>query len=193
MTGCDHAFVTLSQMSQMSQQQTLNKAEAANHLGVSIRTLLRLTGKELAHLPKRRTSDETLYDRAALDAYLRKQEAMPQVSATVIPDTVGAPVTHEESQALARRDASMTGVSVTLGTGGTPDIQAQMLSAFAAMAAPVRIVDKLTLSLAEAAQLAGLSRNHLRAAIEEKKLKARIIGRGWRVKRADLDAYVRKL
>jgi excisionase family DNA binding protein len=44
----------------------------------------------------------------------------------------------------------------------------------------------------EAAQLSGLSRGHLREAIEEKKLKARIIGRGWRVKRADLDAYVAK-
>jgi excisionase family DNA binding protein len=55
------------------------------------------------------------------------------------------------------------------------------------------LAHKLTLSLAEAAQLSGLSRNHLRAAIEEKKLKARIIGRGWRVKRSDLEAYVVKL
>jgi excisionase family DNA binding protein len=45
----------------------------------------------------------------------------------------------------------------------------------------------------EASQLSGLSRRILRQAIEEKKLKARIIGRGWRVKRADLDAYVMKL
>jgi excisionase family DNA binding protein len=61
---------------------------------------------------------------------------------------------------------------------------------------PASITDlahKLTLSLMEASQLSGLSRNHLRQAIEEKKLKARIIGRGWRVKREDLDAYVRKL
>lgn len=62
--------------------------------------------------------------------------------------------------------------------------------------APATISDlahKLTLSLVEAAQLSGLSRNHLRAAIEDKKLKARIIGRGWRVKRDDLDLYVKKL
>jgi excisionase family DNA binding protein len=52
---------------------------------------------------------------------------------------------------------------------------------------------KLTLSLMEASQLSGLSRGHLREAIEEKKLKARIIGRGWRVKRDDLEAYVKKL
>jgi excisionase family DNA binding protein len=57
----------------------------------------------------------------------------------------------------------------------------------------VPLTDKLTLSLVEAAQLSGLSRVHLRFAIEEKKLKARIIGRGWRVKRADLEAYIRRL
>jgi excisionase family DNA binding protein len=55
------------------------------------------------------------------------------------------------------------------------------------------LAHKLTLSLIEASQLSGLSRNHLRQAIEDKKLRARIIGRGWRVKRDDLDAYVKKL
>ena len=57
----------------------------------------------------------------------------------------------------------------------------------------VELKDKLTLSLNEASQLSGLSRGHLRQAIEAKKLKARIIGKGWRVKRSDLDAYVQKL
>jgi excisionase family DNA binding protein len=57
----------------------------------------------------------------------------------------------------------------------------------------VPLTDKLTLSIIDAAQLSGLSRGHLRFAIEEKKLKARIIGRGWRVKREDLEAYVKKL
>jgi excisionase family DNA binding protein len=55
------------------------------------------------------------------------------------------------------------------------------------------LAHKLMLSLDEAAQLAGLSRGHLRAAITEGKLKGRIIGRGFKVKRADLDAYVKKL
>ncbi len=59
--------------------------------------------------------------------------------------------------------------------------------------ATISVADKLTLSLVEASQLSGLSRNHLRAAIEDKKLKARIIGRGWKVKRDDLDGYVKKL
>ena len=57
----------------------------------------------------------------------------------------------------------------------------------------MRLADKLTLSLSEAAQLSGLSRNHLRAAIAGKKLKASIVGRAWRMRRADLEAYVGKL
>jgi excisionase family DNA binding protein len=57
----------------------------------------------------------------------------------------------------------------------------------------VPLTEKFTLSLVEAAQLSGLSRGHLRFAIAEKKLRARIIGRGWRVKRDDLEAYIRKL
>jgi excisionase family DNA binding protein len=52
---------------------------------------------------------------------------------------------------------------------------------------------KLVLKLSEAAQLSGLSHNHLREAIRAGKLKSRIIGRGFKVKRSDLDAYVRKL
>jgi excisionase family DNA binding protein len=57
----------------------------------------------------------------------------------------------------------------------------------------VAIESKLTLNLQEAAQLSGLSRNHLREAIREKKLKAKIIGRGWRVKRSDLETYIQKM
>jgi excisionase family DNA binding protein len=41
-----------------------------------------------------------------------------------------------------------------------------------------------------AAQLSGLSHNHLREAIREGKLKGRIIGRGFKVKRSALDAQV---
>jgi excisionase family DNA binding protein len=57
----------------------------------------------------------------------------------------------------------------------------------------VPIADKPLLKLAEAAALTGLSRGILREAIDAGKLKARIIGRGWRVKRDELDAYVKKL
>jgi excisionase family DNA binding protein len=52
---------------------------------------------------------------------------------------------------------------------------------------------KLMLSLPEAARVSGLSANHLRVAIHEGKLKAKIVGRGWKVKPDELRAYVGKV
>jgi excisionase family DNA binding protein len=52
---------------------------------------------------------------------------------------------------------------------------------------------KPLLTLAEAYTLTGLSRGILREAIDAGKLKARIIGRAWRVKRDDLNVFIRKL
>jgi excisionase family DNA binding protein len=180
--------------------QTKNKQEAADALGCSVRTLLRLVDQgRLAHLPKRRAADETLFDVAELDRYRRaaKAAAAGFVSGVVIPVTgdTDAPAPAPK-QALARRNGRVSLAPVTLGTGDaldTPEMRDRMLKAFEAMASPVRLTDKLTLSLVEASLVSGLSRAHLRAAIEEKKLKARIIGRGWRVKRDDLDLYVKKL
>jgi excisionase family DNA binding protein len=55
------------------------------------------------------------------------------------------------------------------------------------------LAHKLMLTLVEAAALSNLSRHHLRQAIKTGTLKAQKIGRGWRIKRADLDAYVSSL
>jgi excisionase family DNA binding protein len=57
----------------------------------------------------------------------------------------------------------------------------------------VDVGQKIMLTLADAAALSSLSEHHLREAVKAGKLKAKIIGRGYKVKRADLDAYVRKL
>jgi excisionase family DNA binding protein len=179
--------------------QTRNKQDAAAYIGVSVRTLLRLVDQgKLAHLPKRRPAEETLFDAGELDRYKREVEASAAgiVSAVVTSDAPGTRDAPEESRAIARRNGSMSLSPVTLDTDDardTPEMRGRMLAAFEAMASPVRLVDKLTLSLTEASLLSGLARNHLREAIGEGKLKARIIGRGWRVKRDDLDAYVKKL
>jgi excisionase family DNA binding protein len=47
--------------------------------------------------------------------------------------------------------------------------------------------------LSERGSFTWCSRNHVVEAIHAGKLKAKIIGPGWRVKRDDLDAYVLKL
>ncbi|MCA1594095.1 MAG: ankyrin repeat domain-containing protein [Acidobacteria bacterium] len=55
------------------------------------------------------------------------------------------------------------------------------------------VAHKILLTLPEAAVLTGLSRDRLRQAAREGTLKAQMIGRRWRIKRADLDEYVRNL
>jgi excisionase family DNA binding protein len=64
-----------------------------------------------------------------------------------------------------------------------------MLAAFESLS----VGNKLLLNLSEVRSLTGLSDQHLREAIHEGRLKSRIIGKGYKVKRADLEAYVRKL
>lgn len=53
--------------------------------------------------------------------------------------------------------------------------------------------DKLLLTLPETQALTGLSREFLRNAISQGKLKAQVIGKSWRIKRSDLDDYVTNL
>lgn len=54
----------------------------------------------------------------------------------------------------------------------------------------VPVVDKLLLTLPEVQALTGLSKGILRDAIRNGTLKAKLIGRSWRIKRTDLDDYV---
>ena len=49
---------------------------------------------------------------------------------------------------------------------------------------------KLLLTLDEAHSLTGLSRATLKGAIDGGQLKARIVGRAWRIKRRDLDSFI---
>ena len=57
----------------------------------------------------------------------------------------------------------------------------------------IPIYHKLTLSIAEASALSGLSRLRLRQAVKDGQLPAQIIGKGYRVKRIDLENYVSNL
>ncbi|NJO93506.1 MAG: helix-turn-helix domain-containing protein [Hydrococcus sp. RM1_1_31] len=57
----------------------------------------------------------------------------------------------------------------------------------------VPIENKLLLTLREVQALTGLSREILREAISDGKLKGQIVGKAWRVKRKDLEEYIENL
>ena len=107
----------------------------------------------------------------------------------------GRPTEHPsvESKALAARPASA--LTRQRSDGVTPGLEA--FAAFVAAARPQATVTdlahQLMLSRGEAARLAGVSEHQIKLAIASKQLKAWIVGRAWRVKRADLEAWVRRL
>ncbi len=166
----------------------MNKAEAAAYLNVSTRAVERYTakGKLTPIYEKGRTGLAPIYDKAQLDSVKAEMSVPPAIQ--VKPDK---PDTRDKG------DAPRKSTALAIPRFSKSDSLADFVAAIeqarmqAKPFAPLEA--KLTLSLSEASALSGLSRSHLRQAIEEKKLRARIIGRGWRVKRDDLDAYVRKL
>jgi excisionase family DNA binding protein len=57
----------------------------------------------------------------------------------------------------------------------------------------IRVSEKILLNLNDCRLLTGLSDTNLRDAIHNNKLKAKIIGRGWKIKRQDLDEFINNL
>jgi len=57
----------------------------------------------------------------------------------------------------------------------------------------LRAGGKLLLDLRDCRQLTGLSQTTLKDAIKSEKLQAKIVGRGWKVKRSDLDKFIKNL
>ena len=183
----------------------MNKKDAAKYLGITPRTLeWHVKQKNIgARKVRGKTGEIADFD----EGELRKLKA--QIDERRAPVHAVERVSHESHETEPR---NMTGLA-RLSDVSPEDFMQMLARAYTAGVSqvmqrlpamlpaapnghahpPIPVADKLTLSLSEAARLSGLSRNHLRAAIEDKKLRARIIGRGWRVKRDDLDLYVKKL
>jgi excisionase family DNA binding protein len=157
----------------------MNKEEARNELGISVRSLQRLVQSEKISVTYRRGASgkqEAIFNPEEIENYKRGRDA----------EIIKPSVVTTGDTALARSDVT---------TGDTALARNVMETIFnLGLQKPVvAIADKPLLKLDEAAALTGLSRKILRQAIEDGKLKARVIGRGFRVKREDLDKFIKKL
>ncbi len=174
--------------------QVVNKKEAADFLGVSERAIERYTkaGKLSTRYAKGKTRPVAVYSEAELQALKELVDSpagiRPLVEPPAAPENTQALIPTKPDQTATKHDRALSRFD-----GAAVMASESFMQALAQMTAPVRVSEKFVLSLVEAAQLSGLSRGHLREAIEAKKLKARIIGRGWKVKRSSLEEYVRKL
>jgi excisionase family DNA binding protein len=166
----------------MSPPTRMNKEQAAEFLKISVRQLQRhMAARRIAYqMVATKHGEEAEFSRDELERF-KEQKGRPTLQPAL------------DSKALAARPASA--LTRQRSDGVIPGLEA--FAAFVSAARPQATVTdlahQLMLSRAEAARLAGVAENQIKLAIASKKLKARIVGRAWRVKRADLEAWVKKL
>ncbi len=157
----------------------MDKTSAAQFLNVSTRTLQRYTtqGKVSVNYRHGKTGAEADYDEDELQRFKEALESTTYQPANGNTSQALAPI---QQQNLARLEV-------------TERLAAALEALKPTSRPPIPIESKLLLKLDEASALTGLSRATLRDAISRKKLKAQIIGKAWRVKREDLNIYVKSL
>ncbi len=159
----------------------MNKKEAAEYLGLSTRAVERAVtrGKLRVQYKKHKRGHLAIFNPEEVRCYKMQLETpYPQRPFTEPPAT----------------PPTSTGQQAPLMLGNViPLSDASEQRPFDPQPALVRVADKLTLSLSEAASLSGLSQEFLLQAIRDKQLKAFKHERDWRIKRADLDVFVRNL
>jgi excisionase family DNA binding protein len=157
----------------------MNKKETAELLGVSVRLVERYAGDgrlgEVSYV-RGRTGKQADFARDAVERLKAELESVdtqlegPNRRATGLVASSDAARLLAALEAIASREQTRAGLVAAAGLG-----------------------EKIMLTLADAAALSSLSTGHLREAVRAGQLKGKIIGRGWKIKRADLDLYVKKL
>ena len=141
------------------------------------------------------TRDVPMFDRAEVEALA---EALKQPRTPVRP-SINPSGNTAQSLIATRRDNNDNGDISQLAAAPLALLERLTLALEAlkprgsSSAPDVPVADKVMLTVPDAAALTSLSSGHLKQAIHAGELKAKIIGRGWKVKRADLDAYVKKV
>jgi excisionase family DNA binding protein len=151
----------------------MNKVEAAKELNISIRSLQRLAQDEILKVVYQRGASgkqEAVFDAEQIAKYKLERDK-PTDKLVKLP-------TYDKKQ-LARND--------------TQQFLEIFKTAITAQKPIVPIADKILLTVKDCQLLTGLSEQTIRDSIRDTKLKARVIGRGFKVKRTDLDEFINKL
>lgn len=152
----------------------MNKQEAATFLDVSVRTLER-------HISRGAISVSYVQGANGRERTFDRDE-LARFKETLLATTyVARPVTSGTSDTTALAPIEKSRALAVVESTQKPEREI------------VPIPAKLMLTREEAARFAGLPLTMIRQAIEDRRLKAIRTGAGWRVKRADVEAYVRKL
>lgn len=163
----------------------MNKKQAAEFLGLSVKSLERYTAQKRITVSyiKGSHGKEADYNQEELE------RLKIEIATNSLPDV---------APAMEQLPTSLVTTKPTSPTILSEDGNIKLISLLETIVkhqvkASVSTGEKLTLSLLEAAQLAGLSRGYLRKAIETGELKAAKRGKGWNIKRSDLEMWVEGL
>lgn len=167
----------------------LTKAEAAERLGVSVRTLERYSSAGRLQSGKRAAKHgaEAVFDAESIDALKAELEA--PASDVVLEERKS----DKGSTSLVKRRDEGLSLRLIEALEALTKASAPALLEGATKAPNVPIADKLTLSLKEAAALAGFSRAYLLEAIHSGELLAEKRAGKWNLKRSDIDEWVKHL
>ena len=166
----------------------MNKASAADFLGIGVRSLERyMFQNRIAYTRQRgKTGEVVVFEDSELqrfkeelyqptnDGAVEVRQVSPQNSSQMV----------ASSQIMAEIGESLLNISEGIDA---------LLEAVKELAVKIPVETKPLLTLAEARQLSGLSRQYLLQAIKEKRLNGQKIGKAWRVKRRDLERFVASL
>ena len=176
-------------------QENLTKQEAAELLGVSVRALQRYVqqGKISVIYIKTKQGDQALYNKEELEEFKNSRKGV-----TIRP-AIENEQNNKENNSKKTNEKSLLS---PINDNGLlePLEKIQFLSTLETIGEALKKQTKLSelshkkiLTLDEAKSISGLSRNFLLQSIKSKKLKAKIIGKGWKIKQIDLDSFIAKI
>lgn len=157
----------------------MNKKQAANYLGVSTRSIERYAeqGRVTVTYAKQQ-GRRSIADYSESDLESLKQELEMEIIKTATnPSLPPVPVTtfDEMLNLMCRFVVAFEQIEVRLQNLALPG------------------QEKLTLTLTEASRVSGLSKNYLRYCLKNGSLNGAKIGRGWKVRKAELEIFIEKI
>src|SRR5579883_2748009 len=170
----------------------MNKQQAAEFLGVSVRALERYVqqGRISVKYEKGKTRPTANFDASELEAF------KAELNQPTVKPSVESRQTPTEVQQQTDKPVLYTGEIAEVDDSSVIEKMETIIEGMLAKGEQeptVPIADKLLLTLTEAQLLTGLSKQFLLSAIQQGTLKAKTIGRSWRVKRSDLEEFVARM
>jgi hypothetical protein len=159
----------------------MRKFDAAKFLDISEKTLERLVknGEISSRLEKGKTRDVVIFDEAELKLFKeRRESAKHRPAFSPVQNSISLIATKADS--IDRQTQTLEFLEV-------------LRSAVTSQKPIVPIADKILLTVNECRALSGLSEKRIIEAIKTGKLKGQFIGKGWKIKRGDLNEYVGNL